>query len=308
MSTLMLIRNIWILYSHMKKLNNNRVLLFGPNGKVGSAMRTVLKENKIICVNHSECDVSCFDKVEKIIEELQPGIVINAAGYNGLDACESDSLQALRVNTLFPKVLAELSNDHDFVLIHFSTDAVFEGKTSDYYLESSVVNPINMYGLTKFGADSFISAIAKKYYIARLSIQFGPSDSNTQFLEKMLAQIQAGNRHLRISKDIIASPSYSMDVANTVKAIVENDSPYGLYHIANHGKASLYELMREFVSILRLDVIIEPVPHAIFNTKSYKNPRTPITSEKLSLLRPWQEALVDYCQQLTLTNNSVSIP
>ncbi len=292
----------------MKNLNNKRILLFGPTGKVGGAMRTVLGESKIICVNHSECDVSCSDKVVKIIEEVKPEIVINAVAFNGLDACEEDPQQALRVNTLFPKILAELSNIHDFVLIHFSTDAVFEGNTSDYYLESSAAHPINMYGFTKFGADSFISAIANKYYIARLSIQFGASDSSTQLIEKMLEKIRSGCRHLRISEDIIASPSYSIDVANTVKGIVENESPYGLYHIANQGKASPYELMRELVILLRLDVIIEPVPHAIFNTKSRKNPCTPITSEKLSLLRPWQEALADYCQQLTPTNNPVSIP
>jgi len=165
-----------------------------------------------------------------------------------------------------------------------------------------------MYGLTKFGADCFITAIAKKYYIARLSIQFGPNEKNSQFIEKMLEKIRTGSRHLRVSEDIIASPSYSMDVATTVKTIVENESPYGLYHIANHGKASLYELMRELVSILHLDVVIEPVPHAIFNTKSCKNPCTPITSEKLPFLRPWQEALADYCQQLKLINSSVSIP
>lgn len=307
MSSWKLIRNILILYRHMKNLDNKRILVFGPTGKVGSAMRTVLGDSKVICVNHSQCDVCCSDKVVNIIEEVKPEIVINAVAFNGLDACEEDPVQALRVNTLYPKMLAELSNIHDFLLVHFSTDAVFEGKTSDYYLESSAARPINMYGFTKYGADCFISAIANKYYIARLSIQFGASDSSTQLIEKMLEKIRTGCRHLRISEDIIASPSYSIDVANAVKSIVESEVPYGLYHVANQGKASLYELMRELISILHLNVVIEPVPHAVFNTKSYKNPYTPIASEKLQHLRPWQEALADYGQQLTSKNYLVSI-
>ncbi|MDK9718876.1 MAG: NAD(P)-dependent oxidoreductase [Trichlorobacter sp.] len=284
----------------MKRLYGKRILIFGPSGKMGCAIRSVFTECELINVYRADCDICDFHQVAAKISELVPDMVVNAVVYGGLDACEERPREALHVNTLFPQYLAELSNKYNFILIHFSTDAVFNGTTADYHLESSPVNPVNIYGITKFGADSYIRAIAQKYYIARLSIQFGPSDKNTQFLEKMLQKIRDGHRNLLISNDIVASPSFSADCVNELKSIIEDERPYGLYHIANAGMASLYELMQEIIKILKIDVSITPVPHTTFNTKAIKNSFTPIQSEKLFPLRPWQEALAAYCRQLII--------
>ena len=94
------------------------------------------------------------------------------------------------MNALFPKLLAELSVSLDFLLVHISSDAVFSGTGNDCYRESSAASPVNMYGLTKYGGDCFVTAIAKRYYIARISVQFGSSSGKPQFVEKMLERIQ----------------------------------------------------------------------------------------------------------------------
>jgi len=275
-----------------------RILLFGGSGKVGTALRAVFAgQYQVTSPGRDALDVRDGGRVRQIVSETGPDIVINAAAFAGIDACEDDPAGALEVNTLFPKLLAELSRERGFLLVHFSSDAVFSGRSSGYYDEQSAAAPVNMYGFTKFGADCFISAIAKRYYIARISIQFGACSRNAQFVEKMLEKVSNGQRHLRISDDITASPSHSADVARAVRQLIEGSAPSGLYHIANSGKASLYRLICEMVSNLGLDAAIDPVPQASFPSKGVKNGYTPITSTKLPPLRSWQEAAADYCSK-----------
>ena len=93
--------------------------------------------------------------------------------------------------------------------------------------------PKNIYGVTKLGGDSMITAHTGKYYIIRIPVMFGPSLKGSQFVEKMIAGLKNGNKVLRVADDIVSSPSYSIDVANRVKDIIEKELPYGLYHISN---------------------------------------------------------------------------
>lgn len=276
------------------------MVIFGGSGKLGSSLASILTGSfcSVITLDRSACDVREHDQVRYCIEQAKPDVVINAVAYNGLDACENDPQQAMAVNTLFPKLLAELSIRHGFLLVHISSDAVFSGTGSDCYHESSTAAPVNMYGLTKYGGDCFVSAIAKHYYIVRISVQFGSTPGKAQFVEKMLEQIQQGTNSLKVSDDIVASPSYSRDVAEKIKELIDRQSPFGLYHIANEGKASLYELIRELARFMGSDVIVEPVPHSTFPSRSLKNIHTPICSEKIQPLRPWKDALMAYCLEL----------
>lgn len=281
----------------MHNIPSQNVIVFGSSGKVGSAVALAMADDscKVIALDHSACDVCKEEQVRSCIEEFKPGIVINAVAYNGIDVCEDNPNKAMMINTLFPKLLAELSVSHAFLLVHISSDAVFSGIGNYCYNESSNANPINIYGFTKYGGDCFVSAIAKNYYIARISLQFGVTSTKSQFVEKMLKRIQNGEKHLKISDNIFASPSYSRDVAERIKKLIYTQSPFGFYHIANEGKASLYELICELVRIIESDVVVEPVPHSTFPSRSLKNIHTPICSEKIAPLRPWQDALMAYC-------------
>lgn len=277
-----------------------KVLVFGGSGKVGSALSAAFMSAgyTVVSLNSSVADVGNHDQVCRSIMEVQPDIVLNAAACNGIDACEDAPQKALLINTLFPKLLAELSVQHGFLLVHISSDAVFGGTEEKYYLESSNASPINIYGFTKYGGDCFVSAIAQRYYIVRISVQFGVTFGKGQFVEKMLEKIRNREGCLKVSDDIIASPSYSRDVAERIRELVEQQSPFGVYHVANDGKASLYELVKELVNSMESDVAVEPVPHTAFPSRGLKNIYTPIRSEKIPPLRPWRDALQAYCREL----------
>lgn len=278
-----------------------KVLLLGNTGKMGLALNEVLKEDyAVIGKNSRDFDAANFDEVKSMVKDIKPNIVVNTVAFLGIDPCEKEPIKALTLNTLYPKLLAELSRDMGFLLMHFSTDAVFNNAKNSPYVESDAPKPLNMYGFTKYGADCFIQAIAKKYYIFRLPILFGKSTKNNQFVEKMLQKIKEGNKALKVTNDIVSSPSYSLDTANEVKRMMESNLPYGLYHVVNEGKATLFEIMQEIVKNLKLDVKVEKASYNDFPYVGIKNTNTPMTSEKIRPLRPWKEAINDYTDNLNL--------
>jgi len=276
-----------------------KILLLGYTGKMGLALNEVLKEDyTIIGKNSKDFNAENFDEVRDMIENIKPDIVINTVAFLGIDPCEKDPMKALKLNALYPKLLAELSNKIGFLLVHFSTDAVFNNEKNDLYVESDTPKPLNVYGLTKYGGDCFIQAIATKYYIFRLSVLFGKSIKNNQFIEKMLQKVEEGNNVIKIADDVVSSPSYSLDIANEIKKILRSSLPFGLYHLINDGKATLFELIFEIVKNLNLNIKVEKASFKDFPYIGIKNLNTPIKSEKIRPLRPWKEAVKDYTQKL----------
>jgi len=276
-----------------------RVLLLGHTGKMGIAMYDAFKDGyTVIGKNSKDFDAHDFNQVRDLIKENKPHIVINTVAFLGIDSCEKEPEEAYRINTLYPKFLAELSNEMGFLLIHFSTDAVFNDEKRTFYTEKDMPQPLNLYGLTKYGGDCFVMAIAKTFYLLRISVLFGESLNNTQFVEKMLEKIREGRSNLKISDDVVLSPTYSRDVARDARRIIESSYPFDLYHIANKGKASLCDLIREIVKNLGLDVKVEKASYKDFPFCGIKNTYTPIESEKIDTLRPWKEAVKEYCSKI----------
>src|SRR5208282_1270786 len=122
------------------------------------------------------------------LQELKPALVVNAVALNGLNPCERNPALAFHLNTLLPRMLAEASRPLGFTLVHFSSDAVFDGRrTMGAYREEDAPAPINVYGLTKFGGDCFVRTEAERFYIFRLSLLAGVDTRGQQFLEKTIA-------------------------------------------------------------------------------------------------------------------------
>lgn len=276
-----------------------KVLLLGDTGKMGTALKSFLSPD--YCVtgkNSSDFNANNFTEISNLIEENKPDIVINTVAFLGIDPCEVDKDKAIRLNCCYPRFLGELANKHGFLLIHFSTEAVFNDAKKDFYIEEDIPVPLNMYGLTKYGGDCFIQAQTKKYYIFRLPILFGQSHKNTQFVEKMLERIKKGEKIIKVSDDIISSPTYNMDVALEVKKTLEDNRPYGIYHLANEGKASLCELMTQIVTRLKLGIKVEKASYKDFPFIGVRNTYTPIRSSKIPPLRPWEKAVKEYCSRI----------
>lgn len=277
-----------------------RGLIFGGSGKLGSALTRAFAEGwELRSVASQELDVTDKAALRGLLSKERPQVVFNAKVIGGVDACEQVPGLAFRINTRFPAQLAELSEELGFTLVHFSTDAVFpDCKPGSHHTESSSARPLNSYALTKYGADCLIPAITNRAYIMRLSVLFGGCQRATQFVERMIENALAGAPLLRVAHDVVSTPSYSLDVAARIRAMLEQGTPPGLYHVANQGPASLFELVKTAVALLGLPTVVEPVPASSFPSAGRRSKYTPLASEKIAPLRPWQEALADFCRSL----------
>ncbi len=277
----------------------SKVLLLGNTGKLGSAFERVLSKHfELVGLSSRNFDASDFDALSSIISGHAPDIVINTVAFLGIDPCEKDPNNALRMNTLYPRCLAEITKKIGAVLVHFSTDAVFNDAKHDYLTESDIPIPVNFYGLSKYGGDCLVQSTCEKYYIFRVPILFGPHSKKNQFVEKMLDNIKSGQRTLRFADDILSSPTYSLDVARKVRELLIEQVPFGLYHISNTGKASLFDLMSSIINELKLPIDIERGSYLDFPSVGQKNTYTPLSSVKTTSMRPWEEAVKEYCQLL----------
>ena len=128
-----------------------RVVILGHTGKLGRALYEVFQTDyEVIGLNTDDFDASYIDQTSDILQRYKPDIVFNAVAYLGIDPCENNPALAVKLNCLHPGVLAELSNKLNFVLVHVSTDAVFNDEKRDVYVESDLPNPVNHYGMTKY--------------------------------------------------------------------------------------------------------------------------------------------------------------
>jgi dTDP-4-dehydrorhamnose reductase len=271
-------------------------MLLGSSGKLGQALVNAFSpQDEVSCHNSRTFAAEDFSQVRELIARFQPEILFNTVSLQGIDQCEKEPAKALHLNALLPRLLAECAAAGDFTLVHFSTDSVFNDGGQTPYGESATPCPLNTYGLTKYGGDCFVQNLAKKYYLCRLPLLFGPDNRQSQFVERMLVRARCGEP-LRVAGDVISSPTLSTDAALAVMALVEQSAPFGLYHVSSSGQASLYELICRLVDRLGLAATVQKAGHGDFPAVGRKNTLTPLRSEKIPPLRPWEEAVDEYCR------------
>lgn len=276
-----------------------RLLLLGHSGKMGSALMPVLEQDYTVHAENSRSlDCTNLEAVCRTIETLRPSVIVNTVALLGIDACEQNPQQAFALNTMLPKTLASCAERFDVELVHFSTDAVFGNAEGRPWSEDDCPAPLNLYGMTKLAGDHAVMAGCPKHKIIRISVLFGPSRKANQFVEKMLGLIASGRKVLRIADDIHMSPTYAPDVAERVGLLLRSPAAPGLYHVCNQGVASLYELIAAIVDGMGLDADVHPASYKEFSFIGKKNLCTPMTSLRGAPLRPWTEAVADYCHLL----------
>lgn len=282
-----------------------KALVIGAGGKIGSAVARALSADwEVLPVTRRDVDAEDLEAIEQLVNGAAPSVVVNAVVFGGIDACEVAPERAFRVNTLLPRRLAALAAERGFRLVHFSSDAVFpDCPEGAFHTESSPAVPPNLYGASKFAADTLLAASGVAI-VLRLSVMFGDRPGNGQFLERMLGLALSGRQELLVSSDVVVSPSYSRDVAAGVRDVLSSGLAPGVYHLANEGSVSLYELTSRAVRLLDLPTVVRPVSHTYFPGKVRRSLRTPIRSVKIPPLRPWSLALEEYCRELSRERES----
>jgi dTDP-4-dehydrorhamnose reductase len=266
----------------IKKINSGNIVIFGANGMLGFALQKVFPHAH--CFGHRDVEISDEHAVMKIIERESPSVVINTAAYTDVDGCEDNRDHAFAVNGYGPGYIASACSDAAAVLVHYSTDYIFDG-TKPEYREDDLPNPINVYGESKLLGEVLIRKNMEDYRIIRTSWLFGSHGKN--FVDTILA-LSRQMPVVRVVHDQIGRPTYTVDLAHATPGIISRVP--GIYHITNDGTCSWYEFARAFIPNA------VPCSTAEFPRKAKRPAFSVLKNTKTPPLRSWKEAVAEYIE------------
>jgi len=222
-----------------------KVAIFGISGQLGSDVAAALSSHDVIPVEHARADIRDEAAVMKAVRDAAPDWVINCAAMTNVESCERETLAAFAVNAGGARNVAVAAEAAGARLLHISTDYVFDGEKRSPYLESDFPRPLNIYGSSKLAGEWAVRATGA--HIIRTSGVYGLNacrGKGTNFVETMIKRAQSGAT-TRVVADEVLTPTFSTDLADRIRVIIENRTPDGVYHATNSGSCSWFEFARE---------------------------------------------------------------
>ena len=226
-----------------------RIVLFGKNGQVGWELQRILPFlGQAIALDYEDLDLSNLKVLQTRLDELKPDLIVNASAYTAVDRAESEPELAMKVNGQAPGVMAEAARKSGAMLVHYSTDYVFDGSKGSPYVETDTPNPINEYGRSKLAGEEAIQQAADAYLILRTSWVYSLR-LQSGFVKKVLSWARQ-NEVLRIVDDQISSPTWARMLAEITALLVAKGggepvdyfrSHSGVYHLAGNGGVSRFK-------------------------------------------------------------------
>lgn len=298
-----------------------KILLTGCNGQVGWELgRALLPLGEVITSNSSQINLSDLDGLRRAVQKYSADVIVNAAAYTAVDKAETEKDLAFLVNAEAPGVLAEQAKQTGALLIHYSTDYVFDGTKISAYAEDDVPNPANIYGQSKLAGEKAIQATGADYLILRTSWVYAARGHN--FLKSIL-RLAAEREELNIVADQIGAPTWARLIAETTAHILrqsllerhQGDFNSGLYNLTSTGETSWHGFAQMIVDYARQQEnqtlknrIINPIP-----TKDYPLPAKRPANSRLSTDRleqhfglkmpAWDQALKLCMEDIAATVN-----
>ncbi len=286
-------------------MTTKRILVTGAEGQVGktlSLLRDTFKNAELVFLNRQELDITKSAQVQAVFKQYRPHICINTAAYTRVDLAEADSATAFLVNEEGVRNLAEACNSLQAVLIHLSTDYVFDGEKGDAYTEDDVSNPLNVYGMSKRAGELALQNTLETYFILRTSWLYSQFGHN--FLKTML-RLAEQQSSIKVVNDQWGTPTYVTDLVLAIGAIVNsNSSAYGLYHLSNQGSATWYEFASAIFGETSHTIELEAVATSEFESKAIRPRFSILDSSKAQRvlgieLPPWKESLKKALAEIT---------
>jgi dTDP-4-dehydrorhamnose reductase len=281
-----------------------KILVTGANGQVGWELRRALAPlGDVIAAHRGQLDVARTDALREGVRAMTPDVIVNAAAYTAVDRAESEPELARAINAIAPGVLAEEAARLDAVLVHYSTDYVFDGAKPAPYVESDPPSPLSVYGRTKLEGERAIGASGCRHLTLRTSWVYGARRQN--FLLTML-RLAGERRSLRIVDDQIGAPTWCREIAQATASLLARPelaarSADGLYHLTAAGATSWFGFARaifESPEMARLRVTppaLEAIPASAYPVAARRPANSRLDCGRLVRagirLAPWDAAL-----------------
>ena len=270
------------------------ILLTGANGQVGRELqRTLAPLGKVRALDRQALDLTRMDAIRAAIRDQKPELVVNAAAYTAVDQAEAEPDLAMLINGQAPGVMAEEAKRLGALLVHYSTDYVFNGAKPDPYTEEDEPAPINAYGRSKLAGERAIQASGCRHLIFRTSWVYGLSGRN--FL-RTIRRLAGEKEELSIVADQIGAPTWSRMIAEASALALRGDPPTGLYHMTSAGAASWHGFARAILDAQDWRGKLVPIKTRDYPTPASRPANSRLDNGKLAadfglVLPEWRDAL-----------------
>lgn len=260
---------------------------------LGYELTKVFKD--AVSLGKDELDITNRKAVIKKILQINPDFIINAAAYTNVDGSEKNKDAAFKANSEALKYLSEACLKFDIVLLHISTDYVFNGKNESGYDEYSKKNPINLYGKSKAKGEDYIIKNIKKFYVIRTSWMFGEKGRN---FVKTIISLGKYRDELNVVDDQKGSPTYAHDLAVIIQKIICDKKPYGIYHVTNSGVCTWFDFTKKIIEYSGMKTKVYPMKSDKLKRDAKRPMNCVLINTKLNYkIRNWKSALREYITQ-----------
>ena len=269
----------------------------GGAGQLGRDLGAGLGSELAWGGGRTELDITDPASIDALVRRVHPDVIFNAAAYNRVDGAESEPGRALEVNALGPSLLARAAKEAGALLVHFSTDYVFDGASERPYREDDCPRPLGAYGASKLAGEHLVASARGEALVIRTSAVFGRGGNRQKggsFIDRILEQARAG-RPLRVVSDQTFSPTYSPDLAAAAIALVRAGAR-GLVHVSGSGSCSWHAFAVAGLRLSSVDAPVEAIPSAELNLAAARPGYSVLDNGRyrgfgLPPLRPWVDAL-----------------
>tara|TARA_B110000483_G_C18130157_1_gene517288 strand:- start:411 stop:1289 length:879 start_codon:yes stop_codon:yes gene_type:complete len=284
-----------------------RILVLGKNGQLGLSLKKAVEDFGLGCefifAGRNEIDLSKRESIYSYFNAYHFDLIINCAAYTAVDNAEKERKSANLINNKAVEFLAEISNLYNSVLIHISTDYVFDGKITNSYIETDETNPINVYGKTKLlGENKIKKLMPKNAIIIRTSWLYSHYGKN--FVDTIIRNALI-NKKLDVINNQFGSPTYAQDLSETILKIIESlvngreVKHTQIYHFSNDGSPSWFDFANEIIRLAKIECIINPIDSNQYPSIAKRPKNTSLHVEKISKefnvdVKHWKTSLINY--------------
>jgi dTDP-4-dehydrorhamnose reductase len=274
-----------------------RIVVTGARGQLGAAVAHECRpDHEVIALARADLDIADEAAVAAAIARVRPDVIVNGAAFTNVDAAEDRPVDALATNAFGVRALARAAQAHGAALVHYSSDFVFDGTTSEPYTEADRPNPQSTYAASKLLGEWF-ALDAPRAYVLRVESLFGraPSAPPEKGSAATIMKTLLSGGSPKVFEDRTISPTYVIDAARATRQLVERSAPPGLYHCVNSGHCTWLEFAEELARQLGVEPRLTPVRMADMQLKAKRPLYCALSNEKLRSagieMPAWQDAL-----------------
>lgn len=286
----------------------SRVLVLGATGLVGSdLLKTAPANLDLVTRSRRELDISDGAAVEHAMADVRPDVVVNAAGYTNVDEAEKDPEGAFRVNGEAPGLLGRAAARTNALVVHYSTDYIFNGRADAPVPEEQAPDPVNQYGLSKLAGERALAASGARHLIVRTQWVFG---LHGRSFPRTMWERARNRQQTRVVDDQFGRPTFSRDLAAATWRVIGFFAPpatplptISALHIANRGVTTWYEMARRIFRAADSESLVQPCSSGDFPRPARRPARSALDTTRFDslvgkLLPPWEDALDRFLDEL----------